>query len=114
MYLKGIYKETLKRGSHSIDSEREDPEAVPSDYGFDPCTLYPGQILPRQRPDRGEERGSFLRRRGSIQKLGLEYHETHSDMMPMSRPDTDELNDVLDILFPPIRLWKTFIPRRPT
>lgn len=147
-WLEGCYKENLKRSSHSIDSEREEPEhgeleqeeleheepeAGPSDEGFDPYALanvaYPNSIYaPRQTIPMDLWRydpGPILPRRHGVvdetideeeyvypeedifdePRLDVQYHNVQSDRMSMSQPDTDELNDVLDIrslvYFPP-------------
>jgi len=130
-WLKGCYEENLKRSSHSIDSEREEPEAGPSDYGFDPYALAnvaypesiyaprqtfpmdlwrhdPGPILPRRHPDIEEEdEEDFYADEDQYEesRSDAQYHDAHSDAMSLSQPDTDELNDVLDIrslvYFPP-------------
>ena len=112
-----------------IDSEREEPEAGPSDFGFDPYALAnvaypdsiynlrqtfpvdiwrydPGPILPRQHPDIEEEdEEDFYTDEDQYEEPRLGSHDTHSDTMSLSQPDTDELNDVLDIrslvYFPP-------------
>ena len=113
------------------ESEQEEPEAGPSDYGFDPYALAnvaypeniyapkqnipmdlwrydPGPILPRQHPDIDEEEeDDFYADDDQYEDPGLEprHYDTHSDTMSTSQPDTDELNDVLDIrslvYFPP-------------
>jgi len=124
-WLKGCYEENLKRSSYSIDSEREEPEAGPSDDGFDPYALAnvarpesihgakqtipmdlwrydPGPILPRghgavdQPID--EEEDFYAEDMEYVEpSFDLQYHPRFSDAMSMSQPDTDELNDVLDI-----------------
>jgi len=134
-WLKGCYEENLKRSSYSIDSERElerelereEPEAGPSDYGFDPYVLAnvpypdsiyapkqtipvdlwrydPGPILPRRHDTIEEEEDideedDFYADDDQYegQRLDVQCHDTHSDTMSMSQPDTEELNDVLDI-----------------
>jgi len=132
-WLKGCYEENLKRTSHSIDSEREEVEAEagPSDYGFDPYALAnvaypdsiytpkqtipmdlwrydPGPILPRRYAVLEEEEDDFYAEDDHQYEgpsLEARDHDTHSDTMSVSQPDTDELNDVLDIrslvYFPP-------------
>lgn len=147
-WLKGCYEENLKRSSHSIDSERElpyhdEPEAGPSNHGFDPYALAnvpypesiyaprqsiptdlwrydPGPILPRHYTtmsdeDVDDEEDDFYaeeeddfytdEEQYAEPRIDVEYHYRYSDAMSMSQPDTDELNDVLDIrslvYFPP-------------
>jgi len=117
---------------HEEVEEREEPEAGPSHLGFDPYALAnvpypdsiyasrqtipmdiwrydPGPILPRRHDTIDEEEedefyaedDEYEERRSDDQ-----YHDTHSDTMSISQPDTDELNDVLDIrslvYFPPV------------
>ena len=120
-WLKGCYEENLKRSSHSIDSEREEVEVGPNDDPFDPYALAnvaypdnaytprqafpmdlwrhdPGPILPRQHPDIEEEDEDFYAEEDQYEPRSDEqYHDAHSDRMSLSQPDTDELNDVLDI-----------------
>jgi len=124
-WLKGCYEENLKRSSHSIDSEREEIEVEPADEGFDPYALAnvaypdsafiprqafpmdlwrhdPGPILPRRYPDIEEEdegEEDFYADEDQYEEPipDIQYHDAHSDRMSMSQPDTDELNDVLDI-----------------
>lgn len=145
-WLKGCYEENLKRGSHSIDSERdeleleqdefehEEPEAGPSGHGFDPYMLAnvaypesiyasrqsiptdpwrydPGPILPRRYTtlseeviDEEEEEDFYAEEYQCIEpRIDVQYYDGYSDTV--SQPDTDELNDVLDIrslvYFPP-------------
>lgn len=138
-WLKGCYEENLKRCSYSIDSEREEPESEepdigPSHHGFDPYasanvaypeSVYsqrhsiptdlwrydPGPILPRRYTTASEEivddEDDFYAQEGHCV---LPYiHEGYSDTMSMSQPDTDELNDVLDI-----RSLVYFPPNHPT
>jgi len=133
-WLNGCYEENLKRCSYSIDSEGEEPEAGPSDNGFDPYVLanvaYPEGIhAPRQTIPMDLWRydpGSLLpRRHGATDedaiddgddlyaeddqyeepRLEVQYHDAYPDTMSVSQPDTEELNDVLDIrslvYFPP-------------
>lgn len=131
-WLKGCYEENLKRTSHSLDSERDEPEAGPSD-GFDPYALAnvaypdsayttrqnipmdiwrydPGPILPRRHPDieEEEEEDDFYADDDQYEDPGLDvrFCDAPSDTMSVSQPDTDELNDVLDIrslvYFPPV------------
>jgi len=134
-WLKGCYEENLKRSSYSIDSERDEPEPGPSDEGFDPYALAnvaypesvrnsrqsiptdlwrydPGPILPRHYATFSDE---FIEEEGDYfyaeevqcaePMIDVRYHDGYSDTMSMSQPDTDELNDVLDIrslvYFPP-------------
>jgi len=127
-WLKGCYEENLKRNSYSLDSEREEPEAGPSDHVFDPYALAnvpypesvyapkqtipmdpwrydPGPILPRQHGAvLDEEEDDFYAEDDQCEPY-IQYHDAHSDTMSVSQPDTDELNDVLDIrslvYFPP-------------
>ena len=123
-WLKGCYEENLKRASHSIDSEREEPEAGPSDDGFDPYVLAnvaypesihaprqtipvdlwrydPGPILPRRHgvvyDTIDEEQDFYAEDQYEEPRLDVRYHDAHLDRMSMSQPDTDELNDILDI-----------------
>jgi hypothetical protein len=124
-WLQGCYEENLKRSSHSLDSEREEveveAEAGPSDDVFDPYALAkvaypdsaftprqtfpmdlwrhdPGPILPRQHPDIEEEDEDIYADEDEYVPISdHQYHDAHSDRMSMSQPDTDELNDVLDI-----------------
>ena len=135
-WLKGCYEENLKRTSNSMDSERTDHSAGPSDGGFDPYALAnvaypdnayaprqnipmdlwrydPGPILPRRYPDieevdeEEEEEDDLYADDDQYEEpeLDAQYHDSHSDTMSISQPDTDELNDVLDIrslvYFPP-------------
>ena len=136
-WLKGCYEENLKRSSHSIESEREEPEAGPSDEGFDPYVLAnvpypesiyapkqsipvdlwrydPGPILPRRHDVIEEEDEDFIDEEDDLYaeddqcnepRLEVQYRDVHMDRMSLSQPDTDELNDVLDIrslvYFPP-------------
>jgi hypothetical protein len=146
-WLKGCYEENLKRSSHSIDSEREaeeveldagpidservEPQAGPSDYGFDPYALAnvaypdsiyapkqtipmdiwrydPGPILPRRYAILEEEEEDFYTdedHQYEEPSLDAQDRDAYSDAMSVSQPDTDELNDVLDIrslvYFPP-------------
>lgn len=143
-WLKGCYEENLKRSSYSIDLEREEleheePEAGPSDLGFDPYALAnvaypesiypsrqslptdlwrydPGPILPRQYTTIGEELveeegDDFYAEEGlcPAPRVDDQYHDRYLDRMSMSQPDTDELNDVLDI-----RSLVYFPPHHPT
>lgn len=134
-WLQGCYEENLKRSSHSIDSEREEIEAGPSEEEFDPYALAnvaypesiygprqsdpaevwrydPGPILPRRHDTIEEEDDLYAdeddmyaeedgfyaevdQREGS--REDIQYYDAQSDTMSMSQPDTDELNDVLDI-----------------
>lgn len=126
-WLKGCYEENLKRSSYSIDSEREEPEMRPSEDGFDPYALAnvprpesihgpkqsipmdlwrydPGPILPRghgavdQPIDVDEEEYFYAEDTEYLEpSLDVQYHPRYSDVMSISQPDTDELNDVLDI-----------------
>jgi hypothetical protein len=120
-WLKGCYEENLKRSSHSIDSEREEVEVGQNDDPFDPYALAnvaypdnaftprqtfpmdlwrhdPGPILPRQHPDIEEEDEDFYADEDQYEpRSDIQYHDAHSDRMSLSQPDTDELNDVLDI-----------------
>lgn len=134
-WLKGCYEENLKRSSYSIDSEPEEPEAGPSDLGFDPYALAnvaypdsiytprrsiptdlwrydPGPILPRRYTtiseeaiDEEEEDFYAEEDRCVGSRTYFQYSNGYSDTMSISQPDTDELNDVLDIrslvYFPP-------------
>jgi len=133
-WLNGCFEENLKRKSYSIDSEREEPEAGPSDHGFDPYVpanvaypdgihatrqtipmdlwrYDPGPILPRRHGASDEEAidedDDFYAEEDQYEEPRLEVqdHDIYSDAMSMSQPDTDELNDVLDIrslvYFPP-------------
>ncbi|KAF9654086.1 hypothetical protein BDM02DRAFT_3107332 [Thelephora ganbajun] len=134
-WLNGCYEENLKRSSYSIDSECEEPEAGPSDPEFDPYALAnvaypdsiyaprqtiptdlwrydPGPILPRRYATTDEdtideEGDDFYAEEGQYEEpmLDAQYNDAHLDTMSMSQPDTDELNDVLDIrslvYFPP-------------
>lgn len=143
-WLKGCYEENLKRSSYSIDLEREEleheePDAGPSDLGFDPYALAnvaypesiypsrqslptdlwrydPGPILPRQYTTIGEELveeegDDFYAEEGlcPAPRVDDQYHDRYLDRMSMSQPDTDELNDVLDI-----RSLVYFPPHHPT
>jgi len=116
------------------DSEREEPEAGPSDHGFDPYALAnvaypdsiyaprqtipmdiwrydPGPILPRRHGATDEEAidedDDLYAEDDQYEepRLEVQFHDVHSDTMSISQPDTDELNDVLDIrslvYFPP-------------
>ena len=124
-WLKGCYEENLKRRSYSMDSEREDPEAGPSDDGFDPYVLAnvaypesihaprqtipmdiwrydPGPILPRRHvvvDEDIDEEHYFYPEEDLYEepRLDVHYHDAHLDSLSMSQPDTDELNDILDI-----------------
>jgi hypothetical protein len=124
-WLKGCYEENLKRSSYSIDSERDEPEPGPSEDGFDPYALAnvarpesihsskqtlpvdlwrcdPGPILPRghgtvDQPIDEEEYFYAEDTEYLEPSLDVDYHPRYSDAMSMSQPDTDELNDVLDI-----------------
>jgi len=111
--------------------EHEEPEAGPSHHGFDPYALAnvpypesiyatkqtipvdlwrydPGPILPRRHDTIDEEEDDFYAEDGQYeeQRSDEQYHDAHSDTMSLSQPDTDELNDVLDIrslvYFPPV------------
>jgi len=126
-WLIGCYEENLKRTSHSIESEREEIEVGPSDDGFDPYALAnvpypesihglrqtipvdlwrydPGPILPRRHGvideviDEEEEEDDFYAEdHYEESRLDDQSHDAHSDTMSLSQPDTDELNDVMDI-----------------
>jgi len=134
-WLNGCYEENLKRCSYSIDSEHEEPEAGPSDHGFDPYVLAnvahpegihaprqtipmdlwrydPGSLLPPRRHgatdrDAIDEDDDFYAEEVQYEepRLEVQYHDAYSDTMSVSQPDTEELNDVLDIrslvYFPP-------------
>jgi len=133
-WLQGCYEENLKRSSHSIDSEREEVEAGPSDHGFDPYALAnvpypenayapkqnlpvdlwrydPGPILPRRHDTIEEEEDDFYAEDDQYvdQSSEVQYFDAQSDTMSLSQPDTDELNDVLDI-----RSLVYFPPQHPT
>jgi len=124
-WLKGCYEENLKRKSYSMDSEREEVEAGPSDDGFDPYVLAnvaypesihaprqtipmdiwrydPGPILPRRHgvvDEDIDEEHYFYPEEDHYEEpmLDVHFHDVHLDRLSMSQPDTDELNDVLDI-----------------
>jgi len=126
-WLRGCYEENRKRASYSIDSEREEIEVGPNDDGFDPYALAnvaypesihsprqtipvdlwrydPGPILPRQHGvidqviDEEEEEDDFYAdHQYQESRLDDQSHDAHSDTMSVSQPDTDELNEVMDI-----------------
>jgi len=127
---RGSHSIDLGRGSHSIDSEREEPEAGPSNHGFDPYASAnvaypesifapkqtipvdlwrydPGPILPRRHGTIDEEEDDFYADDDQYEEpiSDVQYYDAQSDTMSMSQPDSDELNDVLDIrslvYFPP-------------
>ena len=117
------------------EPEHEEPEVGPSHHGFDPYALAnvaypdsiytlrqslptdlwrydPGPILPSRYTTISEEivddEDDLYAQEGYCvePRIDVQYHhDRYSDTMSMSQPDTDELNDVLDIrslvYFPP-------------
>jgi len=124
--------------SEHEEPEHELPEAGPSHLGFDPYALAnvpypdsiyaprqsiptdlwrydPGPILPRRYTTASEEivddEDDLYTEGGHFVEpmIDGQYRGRYSDAMSMSQPDTDELNDVLDI-----RSLVYFPPHHPT
>jgi len=84
------------------------PESIHGPRQTIPVDLWrydPGPILPRRHgviddvidEEEEEEDDDFYAEDQYEPRLDVQSHDTHSDTMSMSQPDTDELNDVLDI-----------------
>lgn len=122
-------REELEHEEHEEHEEHDEHEAGPSHLGFDPYALAnvaypdsiyaprqsiptdlwrydPGPILPKRYTNISEDivddEDDFHAQEGYFLEQGI---DRDSDAMSVSQPDTDELNDVLDIrslvYFPP-------------
>jgi len=138
-YEENLKRSSHSMDSEREEPEREEPEAGPSHHGFDPYVLAnvaypdsiyasrqsiptdlwrydPGPILPRRYTTVSEEivddEDDLYAQEGHCVEpvVDVQYdHDRHSDTMSVSQPDTDELNDILDI-----RSLVYFPPNHPT
>lgn len=126
-YEENLKRSSHSMDSEREELEYEEPDAGPSHHGFDPYALAnvaypdsiyapghsiptdlwrydPGPILPRRYTTFSEEivddEDDLYAHDGYCvePRIDVQYnHDPYSDSMSMSQPDTDELNDVLDI-----------------
>jgi hypothetical protein len=138
-YEENLKRSSHSIDSDRDESEHEEHEAASNHLGFDPYALAnvaypdnifaprqsiptdlwrydPGPILPRRYTNISEEivddEDDFYAQEGYCVEPGIDvqyHHGRYSDAMSMSQPDTDELNDVLDI-----RSLVYFPPHHPT